>query len=582
MEEIKISGRWKIEEKEYKGELHIVKSKKVIRLVVQSNEVRGFWSEVDFPENIDLICGISFLNEVNISLLNCRTLKQSTNVSAKIVTFLIDCKYCIYGLKFKRYEDVMFNKLQIRLTNSMEWSGLSGFSSPKGSKKTIDAIEYKFKKKFSYRINENIKLEIVPCFERETFGLNSERIILKQYVTINFICNKLEKFENLIQELKKIIALIEFSTTLRVDIVKIKGFKNSKFNKYPNINKKDYIDYRIYYAKEIDVKNENDNIYKIDRNFNCNLNDICDVNGLKNWFEKYEDLKPIIDSYRKNIEKFAYYDEIPEEEIFMNIIKSLEFYHTRFVAESLKEFKEKLSYDLDGALPQNIELIESFVYDPIQEKTNYVLLKNRLCHLFLEKMPIYYFDNFNYVLNFINSVTDTRHYYTHYEKSKQYKAMKGVELSISRIILQTLLEFYIFKELGFTEEFIKEHEAKSFSGLRKYEIPKREEKNIEIYKKVHLITTIENILKIIVNEYKIGEYIDYQIVENSENDDLYVKITTKARKKYKIRIFAESKTDEECREIIKNDKNKLIYTKKNFYYLYYFYGKYRVLIYKSK
>lgn len=581
MEEIKISGIWKIEKEEYKGELHIVKSKKMIRLVLQSQKLEGFLANEGFPDKIDLIYGVSFLNKNNISLLNCRTLRKNTNLNTGITTFLIDCKYCIYGLKFKNYEEVTFNKLQIRLTNSMAWSTLSGFSSKRGSKKKVEEIEYKFKKKISYNINENIKVEIVPWFGGGTSYLNSEKVVLKQHVTINFICNKLERFKDLVQELKKIIALIEFSTKLKVDIVEIKGFKNSKFYKYPNIRKRRYIDYRIYCANEIDVKNENDEIDKIDRNFNCNLKQICDVNGLKNWFEKYGDLKPIIDSYRKNIENFEYYDELPEEEIFINIIKSLEFYHTRFMVESLEDYKKILSNKLDNALLENKELIESFVYDTVQTNADYILLKNRLLHLFIE-MPISYFENFEYVLNFINSITDTRHYYTHYNKSKQYKAMKGVELSISTIILQTLLESYIFKELGFTEEFINNHKRESFSRLKKYEIPKREEKYIRIYEKVHLITSIDNILKIVANKYNLGEYIYYHVIEDNGDEDLYVEISTKINKKYRIRILSENKNDEECEEIIKTDKKKLIYTKTNFYCLYYFYGKYRILIYKSK
>ena len=147
MEEIKISGKWKIERNEYKGELHIVKSKKIIRLLIQSQEYERFFSDDEFPENFDLIHGVSFLNDNNISLLNCRTLRKNTNLSTGITTFLIDCRYCICGLKFENYDRVTFNKLQVRLTNSMEWSTLSGFSSKRGKKKKIEEIEYEFKKK---------------------------------------------------------------------------------------------------------------------------------------------------------------------------------------------------------------------------------------------------------------------------------------------------------------------------------------------------------------------------------------------------------------------------------------------------
>ena len=40
------------------------------------------------------------------------------------------------------------------------------------------------------------------------------------------------------KELEKLIALIEFSTKQKVNIIEIKGYKNSKFYKYPDIKKK--------------------------------------------------------------------------------------------------------------------------------------------------------------------------------------------------------------------------------------------------------------------------------------------------------------------------------------------------------
>ena len=223
------------------------------------------------------------------------------------------------------------------------------------------------------------------------------------------------------------------------------------------------------------------------------------------------------------------------------------------MVESLEDYKKILSNKLDNILQENKELIEAFIYDNAQENADYILLKNRLIHLFFEEMPIYYFEKLEYILNFINSITDTRHYYTHYNKSKKYKAMKGVELSISTIILQTLLESCIFKELGFTNDFINNHKRESFSRLKKYEIPKREEKYIKLYKKVHLITSIENILKIVINEYNIGDYTSYHVTEDNADEDLYVEIITKTNKKYRIRILSENKNDEECEEIIKND-----------------------------
>lgn len=579
MEEIKIDGIWKVEKIKFKGELHIIKNRKMIRLVLQEKEPNAILNEDKFPDKLSIITGKTFLNDIEITLLFCDTLRKNINLSTGITTYLIDCKYCIYGLEFKKIEDVKFNRMQFRLTNTMEWSQLSGFTSKSGNKKQIETIEYSFQEKVKYTINENTKLEIVPFFGGGSYNLNSEKISLKQHVKVNFICKNLENFNYIIEELNKFIALIEFSTKQKVEIVEIHAFKNSKFRKTSNMKKRMYIPYRIYFSKETDAKDEDNEINRIDRIYTCNLKDICKANALQNWYNKYEDLKPIIDTYRKNIENIENFNEIPEEEIFINLTKSLEFYHTRFIAESLQEYDKIISNKLKNALPQNKQMIMDYIYDKNQVEENYVLLRNRLVHLFLEDMPISYFENFSNILNFINSVVDTRHYYTHYNKSKQFKAMKGFELSLSNVLLQTILECFILKEVGFNNEFIRKHKSNSWMRLKKYEIPKREDKYLETYKKLGITTSIENILKIVINEYNLGSLIDYNIENN--NDDLYVKINTKINKTFTIRILGKSKTDEDIQEIIKNDKSKLIYTKRDYYIVYYFYSKYRILIYKK-
>ncbi len=581
MEEIKISGIWTIGEVEYKGELYIIKGKKIIRLVLQTKEINAFFKDEEFPSKIDLITGITFLNKIDISLLNCRTLRKNTNLNTGITTYLIDCRYCIYGLKFKNYDNVFFNKLQIRLTNTLEWSTLSGFSS-KRNKKIIENISYSFKKKINYDINENIRLEIVPCFGGGTFYLNSERIVLKQHINIYFICKRQEKFSVIMKELEKLIALIEFSTKQKVNIIEIKGYKNSKFYKYPDIKRRRYIDYRIYFSKEVEENYDNDEIDKRDLILNCNLKQICDVNGLKNWYNKYDKLRPIVNLYRKNIENYENYDEIPIEEIFINLMKALEIYHTIFVVDKLDEYNNLITTKLQSALPENKKLINEFIYDDVQKNEDYILLKNRLLHLFMESLPISYFESFTNILNFINSITDTRHYYTHYSRSKKYKALKGFELSISNIILQDLLESYILKEIGFQNENIQNHRKNSFINLKKVEIPVKEERYIEQYKKINLCTSIENILRIVINEYNLGEYFNYNIETGHDTNDLYVLVKTKESRSYIIRFLSKHKTEECCNEIISKDKKNLICTKKNYYTVYYFYGKYRILIYKNK
>ena len=75
----------------------------MIRLLLYYiDEEDPFWSEDTFPESIDVIYGISYLDNIPITLLDCTTLRKNTYWASGRTTILIDCKYCIYNLLFKK------------------------------------------------------------------------------------------------------------------------------------------------------------------------------------------------------------------------------------------------------------------------------------------------------------------------------------------------------------------------------------------------------------------------------------------------------------------------------------------------
>lgn len=222
MEEIKISGIWNIENKEYKGELYILKNKKMIRLLLQYiDEENPFWYDYTFPEKIDLIYGKLFVDNTPITLLNCTTLRKKSHIGSGRTSILIDCNFCIYGLAFKKIERVTFNKIRVRLTNSLEWSGLNGFISliKNTTRKQPINLRYKFKHKITYRINENIKLEFIPWLGGyDSIMIKSEKVIYEQYMVVELTYKRVENFVNIMQNLNQVLQLIEMSTNLNVGI----------------------------------------------------------------------------------------------------------------------------------------------------------------------------------------------------------------------------------------------------------------------------------------------------------------------------------------------------------------------------
>ncbi len=574
MEEIKISGIWNIENKEYKGELYILKNKKMIRLLLQYiDEENPFWYDYTFPEKIDLIYGKLFVDNTPITLLNCTTLRKKSHIGSGRTSILIDCNFCIYGLAFKKIERVTFNKIRVRLTNSLEWSGLNGFISliKNTTRKQPINLRYKFKHKITYRINENIKLEFIPWLGGyDPIMIKSEKVIYEQYMVVELTYKRVENFVNIMQNLNQVLQLIEMSTNLNVGIANIEVFKNSLFYKIPQTNRRNFYKYRIYYAKE--EKNDFNNIEltKRDNNFICNLSNIVEVDGLKNWFEKYEDLKPIIGLYNK---KFEY--DIGTEQEFLNVVQALEFYHTRFIAEDLESYKQKIEEKY-----KNRPILLNYIFDNTQLQSDYVILKSRLIDLILNSNILYFFNPIINLCYFAQSITDTRHYYTHYNIGKREKALKETELSIATVVLNTLLEYYLLKELGFDKQYLDKFTRDRLNLIKKVVIPYNEQNNETLYERVNLVTSIKNISKNICKECQLGKYIGEEIIRDNEKDLCFYLITDKGN--FKIRIFNKRKTDDECNNILKEDKSRLIYTRNHFLEIIYFYERYRIIIYKEK
>ena len=75
----------------------------------------------------------------------------------------------------------------------------------------------------------------------------------------------------------------------------------------------------------------------------------------------------------------------------------------------------------------------------------------------LANFEIVFFNMSNNVFpyEFVQKVVDTRHYYTHYSKSKEDKIFKGEELFFAINILRIVLSYYILIEIGFKKEFIE-------------------------------------------------------------------------------------------------------------------------------
>lgn len=155
---------------------------------------------------------------------------------------------------------------------------------------------------------------------------------------------------------------------------------------------------------------------------------------LEHWFSKSEKLDFIINQYTKSLHSVPYI-----EDSLLSIIRNLEVYARSFHEKQIRNYERE---------------------NKICNKNKESYLRSKLVFLLensdseFEKLIL---ESFNTSSHFIDSIVQTRNYYTHGDKKSKYPRLMTDynELYKTNIILQKLLHYYLFKELGMEFSFNK-------------------------------------------------------------------------------------------------------------------------------
>ncbi len=449
MDELRYSGNWEILGKQYFGNLIINDKKGIIRLILHNRDkIENLFNDAEIPSRINFIKG-KLIPYGIMTLLNATVISRNTNISYNTKTIELDIDYCING-DFKDYKNVKFSKTEFRLSDTLTWSGLNGLS-VKYKKNWTFYLKHSFKKAISYSIDNNTTISFVPYFQENTNIYNYEETIIKQYIKIRITSRKNQELYFYIDILNKIKTLIEVAIGKSIDIKEIIGYKKDYYRVFNN--KRIYNDIKIYskdtYKDDYKEPKIGDMLFSLTDITNSN------VQLLTNWFSKYELLEPILNLYNSCI----IYEKMPSETIFLNIVQALETYHSRFICNKKEDYEKRVNELLKDVPEKSKTTHYEYLFDKTQQdkNINYIILKSRLNDLMLANFEIVFFNMSNNVFpyEFVQKLVDTRHYYTHYSKSKEDKIFKGEELFFAINILRIVLSYYILIEIGFKKEFIE-------------------------------------------------------------------------------------------------------------------------------
>lgn len=377
--------------------------------------------------NLGIITGV--LNSgTKVTLFHNRCTKNHTQ-AFHIQQLVYVAEYSIWSKRDAT--NVKYNKLECILENALDWSGLSAVD-------TSDFSEIKFKGSE----NENVyhwfgsKITFFTSLNCELFSFpRKEESKVVERLVVSIEADEKQNASYFTAIRNKVISLISFAIKDNVNVEE--QYLYDYDDSYQIGEHTEYYKHYLYTSEHrLSIHNSS----RLEYNFT--LAQLLPEKDIK---KELTLLTPIFNLY---LSLFKYTD-MPPEMVFLNIVQALETFHARFFYEDSKDKYVASVIERFGSW-QNYPDIEKLLLCDTQKDENckYIILVSRLNDLLVGKYDGLFWDYYAADAGFAQTVADTRHYYTHYGKSKEKKALKGDKLIDAVVILSLLLEYNVCLQLG--------------------------------------------------------------------------------------------------------------------------------------
>ena len=272
--------------------------------------------------------------------------------------------------------------------------------------------------------------------------LLQEHISLDQqgYISIEFIEKRdIHEFVALFTKIKRLIELCVLNT---IDVTQISAFNSSIYDEYGDLKVPREIEIISSMKGIKNTEKEGVHVIKWLR-----LPELISNNSFSLYIDKYEKMEPIVELFIETI----YNRTMSPVRRFFNIVQALETYHSRFVTNDMEMFRDRIDNIILSQVPE--ENKEPYRKLLLAEPKKFITLRSRIADLMVANFEIIFDTGEINRMDFPKVIALTRNYYTHYDEQikKKGKVLENNELPIYTDILLHILEFYILKELGFTD-----------------------------------------------------------------------------------------------------------------------------------
>ena len=362
-----------------------------------------------------------------VTLFHTRCIRNHTqNFRLQNLQFIPE--YMILGKE--SVENKQFNKLVCIIENGMHWSGLT----------SIDTHDYRSIKLTPHEDNPSYQwygatIRFSSYLKNGLLKIPKDEVSeIVERLQIEIETEDKHEIEYFLKIRDKILAMISFAIKDNINI------EEQYFNCYDDFYKNhEMIRYYKYGIITKEPYRDLFNTHHFQYNFFREQIPSEDIS------EKLEKLVPVFNLYMSLIK----YNDMPTEMIFLNIVQAIETFHSRFFYNDKKKNYVKSVQERFGS-KNNFDSIKKLLLNDTQmdENCNYIILVSRLNDLFIGKYDGLFYEFYGDDPLYAQTIADTRHYYTHYGKSKESKALKGDDLVDAIYILRWLLEYNVCLVLG--------------------------------------------------------------------------------------------------------------------------------------
>lgn len=432
------SGKVFYNQKEYKCDLYTNEDQGGI--LIKINVFESIADFLELPITIDLLRG-ELDSGFKFSLLNCSRGETKNLISEGKSVFDYYAKYFIKGVGGSDCNNIKFNKMSFQVSDVIMWGEVSGYTV--GEK--LEIRENNDRERMIFENEDfSIKYRVICDFLPGHFSdLLKEKIVLKQSGNIEISSCQEDSIDFFEDTFKKVKRLIELSALENLHLIRLTGWSSEFYETY-NEEK---------HERAVEVisgdfeRNENEKDIRKNMWKWITLPELVANDCFSHYFQKYKTLEPIFDLFSEILKA----TEMPIVRVFLNIVQALETYHSRFITNDIKQFKERIMSVIikdrtDDSVHDDIEYL-------MANSKKFITLESRLADLLLAEYKIIFETGDLTYTDFPNVIALTRNYYIHYdERIKQDgKVLSEEELPIYCGILFYILEYYILRELGFTD-----------------------------------------------------------------------------------------------------------------------------------